>query len=153
MADPRSRSVNSLLARFSISAFVVFAASLALAAAALFGAVDRWETRVTPRVGSAVNRLFERQAEEAARRVEEHASSREVAELMAAPGSLNSQRKFADETAHWLARYGYTFVMIADTSRTAVLSWGVDSATHAVPGPLPRALYSRIDSTGTVSGY
>ena len=153
MADPRSRSVNSLLARFSISAFVVFSASLALAAAALFGAVDRWETRVTPRVGSAVNRLFERQAEEAARRVEEHASSREVAELMAAPRSLNSQRKFADETAHWLARYGYTFVMIADTSRTAVLSWGVDSATHAVPGPLPRALYSRIDSTGTVSGY
>lgn len=42
MSDSNARSINSQLTRFSIAAFVVFAAGIAVTAVAIHGAVGRW---------------------------------------------------------------------------------------------------------------
>jgi signal transduction histidine kinase/CheY-like chemotaxis protein len=153
MSDAKIRSVNTQLTRFSIAAFAVLAASLALGAAAIDWSVSDFEAASVSRRSSAVARLFARQADETARRVQEHASSREAAELLDSPSPARSHRLFADEMANWLPRYGYTFIVLADSTGMTRLSWTQARGMAGTSPTLPPALHAQIATRGSIAGY
>ncbi|MHB1311232.1 MAG: ATP-binding response regulator [Gemmatimonadaceae bacterium] len=153
MSDAKIRSVNTQLTRFSIAAFAVLAASLAVGAAAIDWSVSEFEAAAVTRRAAAVARLFARQADETERRVQEHAASREASELLLVTSPDRTRRLFADEMAHWLPRYGYTFIVLADSTGGARLSWTEKLGTGGAPPALPAALFTRLAALGASGGY
>jgi len=153
MPHAKIRSVNTQLTRFSIAAFAVLAASLAMGAAAIDWSVSEFEAASVDRRASAVAGLFARKAAEAARQAEWHASSREAAALLGTGSPASVRRLFENEMGNWLPADGFTFIVLTDAAGVARLTWTRQQGLDGTPPAVPAALYALVASRGPVGGF
>ena len=152
MEISRPRSLRSLLSRFTIGAFGLYAASVAVGGTAMYRTWAAWEARLADRSANWVTTALMNEALEVREGAEERAYSDEATEILRTPQSTAARLRLLNEEHDYLERRGFTALMLFDAAHTLRYAWTADG----VPLPatsLPDGAFTRMDTDGGFGGY